>query len=104
MARAHRRDDLSLRRRPRQPPECPTAYGICDTCRAAQLLLFQKQFVTHLVLNEKQKMPPVIAPCELPYSGGVTDALAAPMPPGTRPSALFRVLTQFLVSSAMGSR
>jgi hypothetical protein len=71
---------------------------------AAQWLLFPKQFVTHSVLNEKQKMTPVITPCELTYGGSVTDALAAPMPPGTRPIALFRVLTQFLTSSAMGSR
>jgi hypothetical protein len=28
MARAHRRDDLSLRRRPRQPPERPMAFAI----------------------------------------------------------------------------
>ena len=34
----------------------------------------------------------MIAPCEPPYSAGVTDDLAALMPPGARPIALFRVL------------
>ena len=37
-------------------------------------------------------MTPVIAPCEPPYSAGVTDDLAALMPPGAPPIALFRVL------------
>ena len=37
-------------------------------------------------------MTPVIAPCEPPYSAGVTDDLTALMPPDTPPIALFRVL------------
>src|ERR1700684_2037002 len=37
-------------------------------------------------------MTPVIAPCEPPYSAGVTDDLAALMPPSAPPIALFRVL------------
>ena len=38
-------------------------------------------------------MTPVVAPCEPPYSAaGVTDDLAALMPPDTPPIALFRVL------------
>ena len=37
-------------------------------------------------------MTPVIAPCAPPYSAGVTDDLAALMPPGAPPIALFRVL------------
>jgi hypothetical protein len=40
-----------------------------------------------MVLKEKQKMTPLIAPCEPPYSAGVTDDLAALMPPGTPPIA-----------------
>jgi Carboxymuconolactone decarboxylase family len=67
-------------------------HGIRDTCRTALLLLFQKRRITHAVLKEKQKMTPVIAPCEPPYSAGVTDDLAALMPPGAPPIALFRVL------------
>jgi len=93
MARAHRRDDHSLRRRSRQPPECSTTYGIGDTCRTKPLLLFQKQCIIYLVLKEKQiMMTPVIAPREPPYGASVTDDLAALMPPGTPPIALFRVL------------
>jgi alkylhydroperoxidase family enzyme len=45
-----------------------------------------------LLLKEKHKMTPVIAPCAPPYSAGVTDDLAALMPPGAPPIALFRVL------------
>jgi alkylhydroperoxidase family enzyme len=45
-----------------------------------------------VLLKEKQKTTPVIAPCEPPYSAGVTDELAALMPPGAPPIALFRVL------------
>ena len=37
-------------------------------------------------------MTPVLAPCEPPYSAGVIDDLAALMPPGAPPIALFRVL------------
>jgi alkylhydroperoxidase family enzyme len=37
-------------------------------------------------------MTPVIAPCEPPYGAGVTDDLAALMPRGAPPIALFRVL------------
>ena len=37
-------------------------------------------------------MTPVIAPSEPPYSAGVTDDLAALMPPAAWPIALFRVL------------
>src|SRR5277367_5826290 len=49
--------------------------------------------MTHVVLlKEKHKMTAVIAPCEPPYSAGVTDDLAALMPPGAPPIALFRVL------------
>jgi alkylhydroperoxidase family enzyme len=40
-----------------------------------------------LVLKEKQKMTPVIAPREPPYGASVTDDLAALMPPGTQPAA-----------------
>src|ERR1700727_2711934 len=35
---------------------------------------------------------PAIAPCQPPYSTGVSDDLAALMPPGAPPIALFRVL------------
>ena len=34
-------------------------------------------------------MTPVIAPCEPPYDAGVTDDLAALMPPGARRSRCF---------------
>ena len=37
-------------------------------------------------------MTSLIAPCEPPYSAGVTDDLTALMPPGAQPIALFRVL------------
>src|ERR1700734_1930119 len=37
-------------------------------------------------------MTPAIAPCQPPYSTGVSDDLAALMPPGAPPIALFRVL------------
>jgi 4-carboxymuconolactone decarboxylase len=73
-----------------QPPD--TTYGIRDTYRTTPLLLFQKQCITHVVLKEEQKMTPVIAPREPPYGASVTDDLAALMPPGTPPIALFRVL------------
>jgi hypothetical protein len=41
-----------------------------------------------LVLKEKQKMTPVIAPREQTYGASVTDDLAALMPHGTPPFAL----------------
>src|ERR1700734_1593551 len=57
------------------------------------LLLFKKQRMTPAVLlKEKQKMTSVIAPCDPPYGPGVTDDLAALMPSGASPIALFRVL------------
>jgi alkylhydroperoxidase family enzyme len=37
-------------------------------------------------------MTPIVDPCEPPYSAGVADDLAALMPPGMPPIALFRVL------------
>jgi hypothetical protein len=104
MARAHRQDDLSLRRRSRQPPECSTTDGIGDTCHTTPLLLFQKQCIIYLVLKEKQKMTPVIAPREPPCGAGVTDDPAALMPPGIPPIALFRVLAHNPASPAMGDR
>src|ERR1700678_3366757 len=42
--------------------------------------------------KREAEMTPVIALCEPPYSAGVTDDLAALMPPGGPPIALFRVL------------
>jgi hypothetical protein len=66
--------------------------ALADTCRTKPLLLFQKQCIIYLVLKEKQKMTPMIAPREPPYGASVTDDLAALMPPGTPPIALFRVL------------
>jgi alkylhydroperoxidase family enzyme len=72
--------------------KCPATYGLRDTCRTTQLLRFQKQCISWVVLKEKQRMAPVIAPCQPPYSAGVTDDLAALMPPGTLSIALFRVL------------
>jgi alkylhydroperoxidase family enzyme len=63
-----------------------------EPCRTMPLLLFKKQRMTHALLKEKQKMTSVIAPCDPPYGPGVTDDLAALMPSGAPPIALFRVL------------
>ena len=66
--------------------------SVCETCRKTLASFYEASYDRSLLLKAKQTMTPVIAPCEPPYSAGVTDDLAALMPPGIPPIALFRVL------------